>query len=316
MLCQRMRANHHERIKNGTHCRFQSACKIWKTTQRHIFENPHHNMIEVMAQSGLDFVCLDAEHAPFDRAAIDACMAVSRALDYPVLVRVGDSSPREILWALDCGAAGIVVPHVDSVERAEEIARTARVWQRRPWICGHAALGWIWHRKNGRPFGTVTTRNRCVRPNRRRLCRAPIHQIAAIDGIDALSRASDLTVSMGHTAVTDDLIGDAMTTIGKATKAHGKGYASYIGTAEAAAAWHEKLAFTSSLWPRNTTGCAALPMQQPLQFRSYKATPCIRFRIAPFLTFDHTKPRVDMDQKGSKSGRNVQYCCGSAGRQA
>ena len=40
----------------------------------------------------------------------------------------------------------------------------------------------------------------------------------------------------------------------------------------------KNLAFTSSLWPRNTTGCAALPMQQPPQFRSYKATPCIRFR--------------------------------------
>ncbi len=45
---------------------------------------------------------------------------------------------------------------------------------------------------------------------------------------------------MGHSTVTDELIGDAMTTIGNATKAHGKGYASYIGTAEAASAWHEK----------------------------------------------------------------------------
>ena len=105
---------------------FKALVKSGKPLSGTFLKTPHHNMIEVMAQSGLDFVCLDAEHAPFDRAAIDACMAVSRALDYPVLVRVGDSSPREILWALDCGAAGIVVPHVDSVERAEEIARTAR----------------------------------------------------------------------------------------------------------------------------------------------------------------------------------------------
>jgi len=32
-------------------------------------KTPHYIMIEILAQSGLDFLCLDAEHAPFDRAA-------------------------------------------------------------------------------------------------------------------------------------------------------------------------------------------------------------------------------------------------------
>ena len=236
-----MRINHHERIKNGTHCRFQSTCKIWKTTQRHIFENPSPQYDRGDGAKRLDFVCLDAEHAPFDRGAIDACMAVSRALDYPVLVRVGDSSPREILWALDCGAAGIVVPHVDSVERAEEIARTARFGKGGRGFAGTPRWG---------GFGTEKMADLLERSQQETVVFAQIEedyavplsdQIAAIDGIDALfAGPSDLTVSMGHTAVTDVLIGDAMTTIGKATKAHGKGYASYIGTAEAAAAWHEK----------------------------------------------------------------------------
>ena len=29
-------------------------------------KTPHYVMIEVFAQSGFDFLCLDAEHAPFD----------------------------------------------------------------------------------------------------------------------------------------------------------------------------------------------------------------------------------------------------------
>ena len=58
-------------------------------------------MIEVLAQSGLDFLCLDAEHAPFDRGAMDQCIAVATALDFPILIRVGDGSEREILQALD-----------------------------------------------------------------------------------------------------------------------------------------------------------------------------------------------------------------------
>ena len=141
-------------------------------------------------------------------------------------------------------------------------------------------------------------------------------QIAAIDGIDALSRPSDLTVSMGHTAVTDDLIGDAMTTIGKATKAHGKGYASYIGTAEAAAAWHEKRRSHLLCGLGTQLDAQRCQCNSRHNFEAIRQRPVSDFAIAPFLTFDHTKPRVDMDQKGSKSGRNVQYCCGSAGRQA
>ena len=88
-------------------------------------KTPALQLIEVLAQSELDFVCLDAEHAPFDRSAIDACCAMGRALDFPVLVRVADGSPREILQALDCGAVGIVVPHVDSVAKAVDVARSA-----------------------------------------------------------------------------------------------------------------------------------------------------------------------------------------------
>ena len=89
-------------------------------------KTPHYVMIEIFAQSGFDFLCLDAEHAPFDRRAIDECMAVSRALDFPVLVRVGDTSHREILWALVCGAVGIVAPHIETVTQAEELAKAAR----------------------------------------------------------------------------------------------------------------------------------------------------------------------------------------------
>lgn len=53
-----------------------------------------HELVEIFARSELDFICLDAEHAPFDRARMDACMAVSRALDFPVLVRVADGSAQ------------------------------------------------------------------------------------------------------------------------------------------------------------------------------------------------------------------------------
>ena len=89
-------------------------------------KTPAVEMVEVLAKSGLDFICLDAEHSPFDRARLDTCLAVARALDFPTLVRVGSNTAENILQALDSGAVGVVVPHVYSVEKAQEAARWGR----------------------------------------------------------------------------------------------------------------------------------------------------------------------------------------------
>ena len=35
------------------------------------FKTPHPILVEVLARTGLDFLVIDAEHAPFDRAGID-----------------------------------------------------------------------------------------------------------------------------------------------------------------------------------------------------------------------------------------------------
>lgn len=88
-------------------------------------KTPAIEMIEVLGRSGLDFLCLDAEHSAFDRARMDACLALARAMDVPVLVRVGWGSAEAILQALDAGAVGVVVPHVDTPEKAADIARWA-----------------------------------------------------------------------------------------------------------------------------------------------------------------------------------------------
>ena len=89
-------------------------------------KTPAIEVIEVLAMSGLDCLCLDAEHAPFGRRELDACLAMGRALDLPLLVRVGAGTPDAILQALDSGAVGVVVPHVDGVEKARAVARWAR----------------------------------------------------------------------------------------------------------------------------------------------------------------------------------------------
>lgn len=86
-------------------------------------KTPHPIVIEIMGASALDFVILDAEHAPFDRGSIDLAMIAGRSVSCPVLVRVPSTDPSLMLNVLDSGAAGVVVPHVKTAEDAEALAR-------------------------------------------------------------------------------------------------------------------------------------------------------------------------------------------------
>lgn len=89
-------------------------------------KTPHPIVIEVMGASGLDFLVIDAEHAPFDRTSIDMAIIAGRAVGCPLFVRVPTSSPDWLLNVLDAGAAGVMVPHVKSPAQAEELVRMLR----------------------------------------------------------------------------------------------------------------------------------------------------------------------------------------------
>ncbi len=88
-------------------------------------KTPSPIITEVLALTALDAVCLDAEHAPFGRVELDACIQTLRAAGMPALVRVAANAPEYIMQALDCGATGIIVPHITTAEQAEAVARAA-----------------------------------------------------------------------------------------------------------------------------------------------------------------------------------------------
>lgn len=86
--------------------------------------SPH--VIEVLGTTGLDFVVVDAEHAPFDRAMLDLMVLAGRAARIPVFVRIPEIHAATVLSCLDLGAAGLLVPHVDSAQQAREVVAMAR----------------------------------------------------------------------------------------------------------------------------------------------------------------------------------------------
>jgi 2-keto-3-deoxy-L-rhamnonate aldolase RhmA len=78
--------------------------------------------IEVLAQSALDFVVLDAEHAPFGIDTLSQALGVALALKLPALVRVPGHDPAFINACLDLGAQGILAPHIRSAADVGVIA--------------------------------------------------------------------------------------------------------------------------------------------------------------------------------------------------
>jgi 2-keto-3-deoxy-L-rhamnonate aldolase RhmA len=85
-----------------------------------------YQVVEVLGINGLDFVIVDAEHAPFGMNTLDAMVLAGRAVDLPVLIRVPELATVPIGQILDLGAGGVVVPHVYTAERAQASVSAAK----------------------------------------------------------------------------------------------------------------------------------------------------------------------------------------------
>ena len=78
---------------------------------------------ELAAECAPDVIVLDAQHGLWERASLE--WAVGAAASCPVLVRVARNRPELIGQALDAGAAGVIVPLVNTAREAAEAVAAA-----------------------------------------------------------------------------------------------------------------------------------------------------------------------------------------------
>ncbi|SEL36764.1 2-keto-3-deoxy-L-rhamnonate aldolase RhmA [Roseovarius nanhaiticus] len=90
------------------------------------YKTPHPMILEILAMAGFDTVVIDAEHAPFGRAEIDTAILTGRALGLDMVVRLPDDRPATILQVMDAGAAGLLIPHVNTAGQARAILSAMR----------------------------------------------------------------------------------------------------------------------------------------------------------------------------------------------
>jgi len=80
---------------------------------------------ELLAGVGFDWLFIDAEHGPLSPADIQHTLQAAGPAT-PCLVRVATNDMINIKKALDAGAAGIIVPMVNTAEKAEEVVSSAK----------------------------------------------------------------------------------------------------------------------------------------------------------------------------------------------
>lgn len=81
---------------------------------------------EIFALAGFDFSIVDLEHGAIDVETAENMLRAAHARGAVPFARVLANRPELIGQALNIGAAGIIVPHVDSPDEAREVVHAAR----------------------------------------------------------------------------------------------------------------------------------------------------------------------------------------------
>lgn len=81
-------------------------------------------VVEILCSAGFDWLFLEAEHAPQSARSLQRLIMAAR--DVPCVVRLPNQEEIWVKRALDAGAAGILVPQVNTAEQARAIVRYAK----------------------------------------------------------------------------------------------------------------------------------------------------------------------------------------------
>jgi 4-hydroxy-2-oxoheptanedioate aldolase len=79
---------------------------------------PSPGVVEIFAHAGFDLVNIDLEHGTIDLETAENMVRAAHVHGIAPMVRVLANRPELITAALNIGAAGVLVPHVSSVEEA------------------------------------------------------------------------------------------------------------------------------------------------------------------------------------------------------
>ena len=86
------------------------------------------DLVELFGAIGYDFVMIDCEHGPMDLDQVEHMVRAAEVFDITPIARIPDHAESTVLRYLDRGLQGIIVPHVNTREEADAVARAARYY--------------------------------------------------------------------------------------------------------------------------------------------------------------------------------------------
>ena len=139
---------------------------------------------QAVSTAGLDFIFIDTEHIPTDRAELTFLCQTYQALGITVLVRVSGPDPCLARMARDAGAKGIVAPSVEKVEQVRELVGAVKYRPLKGARLHNVLLG----RKELKPALKVYLEEY----NRGSMCVIDIGSMAAVANLNALLKVPGL----------------------------------------------------------------------------------------------------------------------------
>lgn len=158
--------------------------------------SPDPNMYCAVANSGYDFTWIEMQHSPLTFEDVAHMIWACRGASAMPFVRVPDATESDIQKATDIGALGIIVPTVDTVEKAEAAVKWAKYPPLGRRSMGNGQYGALY----GRDYRQTANDNMLVVI----MIETPIgvenaEKIAAVPGVDVIFAASvDLGNFSGH----------------------------------------------------------------------------------------------------------------------
>jgi 4-hydroxy-2-oxoheptanedioate aldolase len=158
--------------------------------------SPDPNMYCAVANSGYDFTWIEMQHSPLTFEDVAHMIWACRGASAMPFVRVPDATESDIQKATDIGALGIIVPTVDTVEKAEAAVK----WAKYPPLGRRSMGNGQYNALYGNDYRQTANQNMVVVI----MIETPIgaanaEKIASVPGVDVIFAASvDLGNFSGH----------------------------------------------------------------------------------------------------------------------
>jgi 4-hydroxy-2-oxoheptanedioate aldolase len=158
---------------------------------------PAPGLVELLGRLGFDVIFIDTEHGPASWSEVEDMVRAAELAGATPIVRVQANDGPTITRALDRGAGGVQVPHVNTRAEAEAAVRHAKFAPlgHRGFAGGRAAFG--------EPMAEFTRR-----ANEETMVVAMLEEVEALENLDEILKVDhvdvffvapgDLAQSMGH----------------------------------------------------------------------------------------------------------------------